>query len=224
MKLYMHPVSTTSRPVLLFIADNEIEVETAVIDLMTGEHHQEPFASLNPNRMVPVLEDDGFLLTESIAILQYLADKHDLPSYPKDAKKRAKVHEMLAWFASNFIKDYDYGIIYPQIFPHQKRPSDDVQAGTIAWSKEKANGWLAVLDGHVLGDGRKYLCGDEITIADYYASGHVSLGDVIRCDLSKYPNVAGWLDRMKGRANWGAVHEVFDGFTASVAEQPFDAI
>ena len=50
MKLYMHPVSNTSRPVLLFIAENKLPVESEIVDLMTGAHYQEPYISLNPNR------------------------------------------------------------------------------------------------------------------------------------------------------------------------------
>src|SRR6185295_14747191 len=63
MKLYMHPVSMTSRPVRLFIAENGIKVDEQVVDLMTGEHYKEPFVAVNPNRMVPVLEDGDFRLT-----------------------------------------------------------------------------------------------------------------------------------------------------------------
>ena len=58
VKLYMHPVSNTSRPVRLFIADNHLPVEEEVIDLMTGAHHQSRTISLNPNRQVPTLVDD----------------------------------------------------------------------------------------------------------------------------------------------------------------------
>ena len=83
MKLYMHPVSMTSRPVRLLIAENGLDVDEQMVDLMAGEHYQEPFASFNPNRLVPVLEDGDLRLTESSAILKYLADKFDLPSYPK---------------------------------------------------------------------------------------------------------------------------------------------
>ena len=86
MKLYMHPVSMTSRPVRLFIADNKLDVDEQLVDLMTGEHHKEPFASLNPSRMVPMLEDGDFRLTESSTILKYLADKIGSPAYPKDLK------------------------------------------------------------------------------------------------------------------------------------------
>lgn len=117
MKLYMHPVSMTSRPVRLFIADNKLDVDEQLVDLMTGEHHKEPFASLNPSRMVPVFEDGDFRLTESSAILKYLADKIDSPAYPKDLKQRAKVNEMMDWLNTNY-RDWGYGLAYPQVFPH----------------------------------------------------------------------------------------------------------
>lgn len=52
MKLYMHPVSMTSRPVRLFIAESGIKVDEQLVDLMTGERYKEPFTALNPNRMV----------------------------------------------------------------------------------------------------------------------------------------------------------------------------
>src|SRR5688572_30964315 len=95
MKLYMHPVSTTSRPVRLFIAESKIPVEEQVVDILTGEHHKDAYKALNPNKMVPMLEDGDLRLTESSAILKYLADKANSPAYPKDLKQRAKVNELL---------------------------------------------------------------------------------------------------------------------------------
>ena len=84
MKLYMHPVSMTSRPVRLFIAENKIPVEEELIDLMTGAHLKPPYSTINPNCLVPMIEDGDFRLTESSAILKYLADKIGSPAYPKD--------------------------------------------------------------------------------------------------------------------------------------------
>src|ERR1043165_9559593 len=84
MKLYMHPVSMTSRPVRLFIAEHNIPAEEVTVDLMKGDHYKPPFTTINPNRQVPVLEDEGFRLTECSAILKYLADKVNSPAYPKD--------------------------------------------------------------------------------------------------------------------------------------------
>jgi glutathione S-transferase len=224
MKLYMHPVSMTSRPVRLFIAESGTEVDEQVVDLMAGEHHQEPFVSINPNRLVPVLEDGDLRLTESSAILKYLADKFDSPAYPKDPKQRAKINEMMDWFNSNFYRDFGYGFVYPQIFPHQRRPSEDVQAATIAWGKERARTWLTILNDHWLGPDRPYLCGDRITIADHFGVCLLTLGEVIRCDFSAYPNIARWLANMKRLKSWPAVNEIFYGFAESVKDQSFDAI
>jgi len=224
MKLYMHPVSMTSRPVRLFIAENNIPVEEPVIDLMTGEHHKEPYIHLNPNRLVPMLDDGDLRLTESSAILKYLADKFNLPSYPKDLKQRAKVNEMMDWFNTNFYRDWGYGMIYPQIFPHHKRPSDEIQKGTIEWGKERSAQWLQVLNDHWIGPKKQYLCGDQITIADYFGIGLLTLGEIVRCDFAKYPNVARWVGNMKKLNNWGKINEVFYGFQAMVKDQPFVAI
>ena len=102
MKLYMHPVSMTSRPVRLFIAENNIPCEEQVVDLMTGEHMKPPYSTLNPNMLVPMLEDGDLHLTESSAILKYLADKTESPTYPRDLKKRAKMNELMDWFNTNF--------------------------------------------------------------------------------------------------------------------------
>ena len=64
MKLYMHPVSTACRPVRLLIAENGVPCDEETVDILQGAHYQEPYASLNPNRMVPWLEDGDFHLTE----------------------------------------------------------------------------------------------------------------------------------------------------------------
>jgi glutathione S-transferase len=55
LKLYMHPVSTASRPVRLFIAEKKLPVIEQAVDLMTGEHHQAAYAAINPNKAVRAL-------------------------------------------------------------------------------------------------------------------------------------------------------------------------
>lgn len=214
MKLYMHPVSTGARPVRLFIAENNIPCEEVLVDLMTGAHHQEPYASLNPSQLVPMLDDDGFRLTESSAILKYLAEKFDLPSYPRDLQKRARVNEVMDWINTQFYRDFGYNLVYPQLFPHHKRRSEEAHAGCIEWGKTGARRWLDVLDQHILGADKAWLCGDALTIADYYGSGIVSLGELIGCDFSDYPNIQRWLGNMKRLRTWDSVNEVFDGFAA----------
>ena len=212
MKLYYHPASTTSRPLMMFIADNAIPVEMQVVDIFQGEHLGEPYAAINPNKLVPVLEDGDFRLTESSAILKYLADRIDSPAYPKELRARAKVNEMMDWVNTQLCRDLAYGTVYAQIFPHHKRPSEEGQRVTVAWGQERAKGWMTVLDRKLLGPDKPYLCGSEITIADYYGASFVHLAEVIGSDLEAYPNVKGWLGRMKKRPTWQKVYEAIDGF------------
>jgi glutathione S-transferase len=220
MKLYMHPVSMTSRPVRLFIAESGIKVDEQLVDVMTGEHLQPAFAGVNPSKMVPVLEDGDLRLTESSAILKYLADKIDSPAYPKDLKQRAKVNEAMDWFNTNFYRDFAYGLFYPQLFPHHKRVTDDVQKATLEWAHARAQGWMTILNDNLLGS-KKYLTGNSITIADYFGVCLLTLGEVTRCDWSKYPNVNRWVDTMKQLKSWGSVNEALYGYAGYVKDQSF---
>jgi glutathione S-transferase len=221
MKLYMHPVSTACRPVMLFIAENGIKCDEEVVDILKGAHHQEPYASLNPNKLIPMLDDDGFRLTESSTILKYLADKNNLPSYPKDLKERAKVNEVMDWVNTNFYRSFGYDLCYPQLFPNLKRRSDEAQAATLEMGKDGAKRWLQVLNDHWLGPNKSYLCGNTITIADYFAAAIVTIGDFISVDFSAYPNVKRWLDNVKKLRTWPKVNETFNGFVASLKGQQF---
>ncbi len=224
MRLYMHPGSTTSNTVRLFIAESKMDVEQKVVDLFTGEHHKEPFVSINPNRLVPVLEDGDMRLTECSAILKYLADKGNSPAYPKDLRQRAKVNEMMDWFNSNIYRDYGYGLIYPQLFPHHQRPDDTVQKATIQWGLEKSKGWLEVLDKYLLGTHKPYLCGDAITIADYMGAVILEAGTAVGCKFTAYPNVERWMKRMRKLPSWNKVFETFYGFANSLKGTHFVAI
>jgi len=217
----MHPASTTSRPVRLLIAEFGLDVDEELVDLMTGAHHQEPFATFNPNRLVPVLEDGDMKLTESSAILKYLADKYDLPVYPKDLKTRAKVNEVMDWVNSNFYRDWGYNLVYPQLFPHHTRPSEEGQKVTLEWGRAKSQFWLQVMNDYWLAGGKNWLVGDSATIADYFAGSVVAAGDLLHIDFSKYPNVKKWLANVKGIKNWGKVSEQLDGFAASLAGKEF---
>ena len=224
MKLYYHPASTTSRIVWLFATDQNIALDYQVVDLFTGEHLKPEFAKINPNCLVPVLEDGAFRLTECSAILKYLADKANSPAYPKDLQARARVNEMMDWFNSNIYKDFAYGLVYPQTFPHHKRPSDAVQSGTLEWGKQKTQAWLKILDQSLIGPKKAYLCGDKITLADYMGAEMIALGGLLRASYAAYPNVERWLGNMKKLKNWGKVHEVINGFAASLKDKSFVAL
>jgi glutathione S-transferase len=142
---------------MLFAAENAIPLEIQVVDLFTDEHQQAPFTAINPNRQVPVLEDGSFLLTESSAILKYVADKANSPLYPKDLQQRARVNERMDWTNTQLSRDLGYGFVYPQLFPHHKRRSSEGHDATLEWGKERAHRWLGILNDHILAPGTPWL-------------------------------------------------------------------
>jgi glutathione S-transferase len=76
----------------------------------------------------------------------------------------------------------------------------------------------------LLGSGRKYLCGDDLTIADYLGAGMLSLAEVIHCDFSQYPNLARWYAAMKARPNWAKANEVFYGMVGAMKDKQFETV
>ncbi|HEX5262712.1 MAG TPA: glutathione S-transferase family protein [Phenylobacterium sp.] len=214
MKLYCDPISTTSRPVLLFLAEHGLDVEIVHVSLMANEHLQPEYLAINPNGIVPFLVDGPLSLGESSAILKYLADKVGSPDYPTALVERAKVNEALDWFNSHFHEYFCLFTIYPAVgIPQGLDPQ--LATAMLAFGAERSPRWLKVLDQHMLGD-KAFICGNEISLADYLGSAFVSLGDATGFDLSPYPNIARWIARMKARPTWPIAYAGFNGLLAAL--------
>lgn len=211
MRLYNHPVSTVGRPVALFVADHGIALEQVTVDLFAGEQYGAAFLAINPNHAVPVLEDGDFRLCESSAILKYLADKVGSPAYPRDAQARAKINAAMDWFNTGFYHAFGYDLCYEQVLDHYKLEDDAARARVVARGKARAEGFLGVLNDHMIG-ANNHVCGPDITLADYLGSGIASLGDVVGCSFAEWPNVQRWLAGMRARPNWAATNGALQGW------------
>jgi glutathione S-transferase len=180
MELYANPILTTARPILLFVAENELD-----------------FVSVNPNGLVPVLVDGELRLTPTPAILRYLADLIGSPAYPADLHRRAKVNERMDLVSANFHRSFGCDPIYPQVFPQSCAGIGDARLG------KGACDWLRDLDTEI-GD-RPFLCGEKITIADYLGAPYVCAGEALGCCFDPYPNIARWLANMRRLNSWPSV-------------------
>jgi len=217
MKLYCDPISTTSRPVMLFIAEHGLEVELIHVDLMSGGNQAPDYLAVNPNGIVPFLVDGDLALGESTAILRYLADKTGSSTYPADRKARAKVDEALGWLSTNLHEYFCLFTIYPSFgIPHGVDP--DLAKAMVAFGSAHSPRWLAVLDQHMIGE-RAFVCGDQVTLADYLGAAFITLGDAAAYDFGPYPNIRRWLANMRKLAHWDATYAVFNGFVANLQAQ-----
>jgi glutathione S-transferase len=222
MKLYMTPDSTLSRPVRLFVAEHELLIEEVVVGRVS--QYKQPYSHANPHYLVPMLEDGELWLTESSTILKYLAEKISSPTYPSDIKKRAKVNEAMDFINTNLCRDFVYGLCYPQLFPHLKLRGNAAQDAALEKSKERSERWLRFLNDYWIGPDRNYICGDRITIADYLGACVVTIGEVIRVNLSGYHNIVRWLDNVERLPSWWSANESLYNWVAAMEQIPFVTI
>ena len=202
MKLYTYPGSPVCRPIMMFIADHKMDVEQQIVDLMAQEQYGPAFAAVNPNNAVPVLEDGSFRLTECSAILKYLADVVDSPVYPKPLKERARVNAVMDWVNTGLYRSFGYNLVYPQVLEHVKFQDPAAQSQVLDAGQAGSRKLLGVMNDHMLGAGNDWLCGDSLTIADYFASGILSLNVLTGCSFEAWPNVQHWYERMQALPNW----------------------
>lgn len=219
MKLYHDPFSAPARAVRCFMLDEGLPFEEEIIELMSGDHLAVGYDAVNPNRQVPVLVDGTFHLTESAAILKYLADKFSSPAYPHEIEARARINEVMDWFNTGFLFNFAYCLVYTSILPEFTSMNPASRADIEQMGERKARKYLEVLDRHILGD-HDYLCGNEITIADYHGAALANMGAAVNFDFSPYPNVAAWLARMARRPGWEPSFAAFNGFVAAMRVEP----
>jgi len=155
------------------------------------------YLQMNPNGLVPTIDDDGYILWESNAIMRYLAAKHSSPLYPVDLKIRGRIEQWLDWYITAVI---DTRIAFIQLY---RTPVEKQDKELIKDSVEKGNGRFLMLEEHFKSTGQKYMCGDEFTIGDIpmATQAHRWLtmkteGRIVTPDL---PHVTQWYNRITER-------------------------
>lgn len=180
LKVYYDLMSQPSRAVVLFLKANNIPFTPKPVALRKGEHLGEEYGETNPFHLVPAIDDNGFKITESVAILKYLADKHQVPDhwYPKDLKKRAQVDSYMAWQHLNLRMFGAMVFRTKVIIPRETGEPMDTKK--LAEFEVQLETCLDKIE-NILLCKRPFLAGDEISVADLlgicelmqaYAVGH----------------------------------------------------
>lgn len=175
--IHSFPLSGHAHRVELFASLAGIKHEVNNINLAEGEHKQAPFLTLNPLGQVPTIEDGKTVISDSNAILVYLARKYAPDYLPQDPELEAEVQKFLTLAAGELA----FGPAAARLINVFNAPIDADFAKAIA---EKV---LTKLDNHLAG--REFLVGNKPTIADiaiYSYTAHAPEGDV---SLTPYPNV-----------------------------------
>ncbi|HSD74454.1 MAG TPA: glutathione S-transferase family protein [Steroidobacteraceae bacterium] len=189
INLYVFPPSPRAFKVLATAAHLGLEHNMRFVDLTKGEQDTPEFAALNPNRRMPVLEEDGFVLWESNAILQYLAAKKpESGMLPTDARGRADVTRWQCWDLAHW--DPACAILIFENLVKKLLAMGDPDPKELARGQERFQAVAEVLDGHL--KGRKFITGDQVTVADFSIGAPLNMARPAGIPLDRYPEIKRW--------------------------------
>lgn len=186
MKLYFHPISGHSHRARLFLSLIGVEHELINVDLPTGAQKKPDFLKLNPFGQVPVLDDDGVIVSDSNAILVYVAKKLGKTDWlPDDPRGAAAVQRWLSVAAGELHR----GPARARLKVLFKLPDDAVEL------IKNAHSVLKLIDDAL--NGREWLVGSRPTVADVALYSYIFSAPEGNVDLSTYTNINAWMRRIE---------------------------
>ena len=199
MKLYMNAVSPNVRRVRLTAAVLCLPLEETTLDLARGEQRSPEYLALNPNEAIPTLVDGDFVLTESRAIMQYLAAKKpEAGLLPRDEAAHADVTRWQFWDASHFSPQLGTIAFEKIIKPMVGMGEPDARMVDAALANFRR--FAAVLDKRL--NGKLYVVGTALTVADLTLASSMMYAKEVDLPLSEFPNIAAWFARITELDGW----------------------
>ena len=184
MKLYTYFRSSAAFRVRIALNLKGLKYEPVFVHLAKGEHRQPQYAAVNPQALLPTLElDDGKRLTQSLAIIEWLEERHPTPPLlPKDALARARVRSLAYLVASE---------IHPlnnlRVLQHLKRALGQSQEQIDTWYRHWIADGLAKLEADLAEGSSKFCHGDAPGMADCCLVPQIFNAKRYNSDLAPYP-------------------------------------
>ena len=205
MRLFHHPVSSNARRVLLAAAHMGTPLETVEVNLMDPADRRR-LEELNPNSKIPVLQDGDFVLWESCAIMQYLADRtYGQTLYPDHVMTRADINRWMLWSCQHFSPAL--GIIVWENIWKGVTGNGGPDPVELARGDKQVAQFATVLDRHLAG--RQWLVGDSLTLADFALAAPLMYTDQAKLPVTQYANVQAWYARMQELDAWKQTQPVW---------------
>ena len=200
--LYHLPISPYARQVRLVLAEKRLPFEMQIEKVW---ERRPEYLDLNPACTVPTLVDeDGTVVTDSTVICEYLEEAYpDTKLLPRTLAERAECRRLVAWFAGKFGQEVAYNLLGEKFMKRLLgRGNPDATALRTGYANLRAHleyiGWLA--------ETRRWLAGDELTLADFAAAAHLSALDFASdVDWSMSEPAKDWYARMKSRPSFRAL-------------------
>ena len=166
-----------------------LDYEVRQLDPTKGEHLSAVYAAVNPNKRIPTMEDDGFILWESNAITQYLASKKpEAGLLPPDGRVRAQVNQWQFWDSSSW--GPACGILVFERLVKKMAGMGPPDAAKIQEGEQNFHRYAQILDDNLRG--RKFVIGDTVTLADFSLGAWLNMAQPAQFPLGPYEEIKWW--------------------------------
>ena len=200
MKLYGHPLSSCTRKALIVAAEKAAPLELVMVDLMVGAHKQPAHLARHPFGVVPVLDDDGFVVYESRAIIRYLdARRPGAPLVPASPRARARMDQWLS-VDQSYVAPHLRTLVTQRIVrKHQGLALDDA---AIAEAEQCLGKAFATIDHALAAD--RYLAGDTFSLADISLAPYVAGLAMVEAQhaITGLRALSRWWAEVSARESW----------------------
>lgn len=197
MKLYANEISSATSRVRIALAMKGVQVDMVTVGILGdgAENRQADYLGINPQGLVPALQtDDGALLTQSLAIVEYLDERFPLPPLlPKDGVSRAFSRSIALAIASEI-----HALVPPRVAAHLAKIPGMGATGVVAWNRH----WI--LEGLTAVEARlaarrtgPFVAGNTPTIADIFLFPQSINAERAGIELEQWPNIAEIVDRLR---------------------------
>jgi glutathione S-transferase len=188
----------------------ESPVEFVRVDLAKGEHKAPGYLAVNPNGKIPALQDGDTKIWESNAIMCHLARRAKSDLWPVDPAKQIEVMKWLSWNSEHFTRHA--GTLYFNYVIKPKFGLGEIDPKAVDEATGFLRPFVEVLDREL--DGRTFLLGDHLTVADFAVSVTLPYAETIRMPLDGFSNIARWKSQLEEIPAW---HEPFPATQARAA-------
>ena len=200
MKLYIFPPSSRALAAMALKGHLGLDCEVRPIDLGRGDQLTPHYLALNPNKKMPTLEDDGFVLWETNAILFYMAGKHpDSGLWPADLRHQADVLRWLAWESAHWDAE-SCGMVAFEKSSKMVLGLGPPDPAFIARGEQNFMRFAAVLNASLRG--KTWLIGDKLTIVDFSIGGLVPSAERSGLPVGDYPEILRWYNGLAALPAW----------------------
>lgn len=202
MKLY-RSIGPNPRVVTLFLAEKGVDLPSVEVDLRGGENRREPYVTMNPAGQTPALElDDGTIITEILAICEYLEERHPQPALiGATPEERAGTRMWMGRVNLRFCEPMASGFRYAEglpMFKDRMRCLPDAAPGL----KAVAQDGLKWIDTHM---GEPFLAGERFTLADILLFAFLEFGGMVGQPLDpELKRIGPWFERVRARPSVSA--------------------